>query len=364
MKTKKLLFIMTLFSISLSSFSAELLISEDFSSQSWADEILRLNPTYVKPLTGFFGVDSSPLYFDKYYLNGAIVTFDGNSATNYTNACPLFESEGIEHADSAGIAISFRLRSGTTAPVTSTYIEFPVISSAGIITIHGRCGNTTASTTISIQKYENNEWTNVKNLTLAKSNNYNETTVDEIKTYDLNSVDSIKLRICGGTKFAMLFRIDIAEHIKANLKLSLDSANVIKTDNAGNVGTGIGQYPQAAYDTFSDSIAAATVVFDNVATTEVEAEAARVMMNTAITDFKASINDIGTSFNAPKAITLKQTGRTLSVNQATRISIYNTVGTLVYVKDQVKEVQVPAAIGNGIFLVKTGTGMQKIYLNN
>jgi len=366
MKTKKLLLIVTLFSISLSSFSIGLLISEDFSSQSWADEIKRLNPTYVRPATNttFFGVDSTPLYFGKYYLNGAIVIFDGISTGNLTNACPLFESEGIVHADTGGVAVAFRLRSGTVAPVTTTYLEFPKISSAGMITIHGRCGSTTASGTISIQKYENDAWVNVKNLTLAKSNNYNTVTVDEIKTWDLDIVDSTKLRICGGLKFAMLFRVDIAKHIKADLKISIDSATTIKTSNAGNIGTAVGQYPQADYDIFSEAIDSANVVFNNVAATEAEADAANLYMTSAITDFNASINDVGTGINTPKAITIKQSGRQLTLNETANIAIYNTVGTLVFKQDNVKVTEVPASVGKGIFLVKSGISIRKIYLNN
>lgn len=128
------------------------------------------------------------------------------------------------------------------------------------------------------------------------------------------------------------------------------------------MGTANGQYPQSAYDDFSTSITNATAVFDYTVTTQTEVEDAELVLNTAITNFTASINDIGTGINPIHKNTIKQFGRKLVINKPATISIYNTVGTLVYQQDQVQVMEVPASVGKGVFIVKSGPGVQKIYL--
>jgi hypothetical protein len=65
----------------------------------------------------------------------------------------------------------------------------------------------------------------------------------------------------------------------------------------------------------------------------------------------------------PEAAGFKQTGRKLVVNEPTKISIYNTVGGLMFEKSVTSELEIPASLGNGVFMVKTSKGNQKIFLN-
>lgn len=61
---------------------------------------------------------------------------------------------------------------------------------------------------------------------------------------------------------------------------------------------------------------------------------------------------------------LKLKGRTLFVSEPTNISLYNIMGVKVFEKKIEREIILPARIGNGIFLVKTNQGTQKIVLNH
>ena len=65
----------------------------------------------------------------------------------------------------------------------------------------------------------------------------------------------------------------------------------------------------------------------------------------------------------PEAVGFKQMGRKLIVDEPTKISIYNTIGSLIFEKQVVNELEIPASLGNGVFMVKTSKGSQKISLN-
>ena len=65
----------------------------------------------------------------------------------------------------------------------------------------------------------------------------------------------------------------------------------------------------------------------------------------------------------PEAVGFKQMGRKLIVDVPTKISIYNTIGSLMFEKQVVNELEIPASLGNGVFMVKTSKGSQKISLN-
>lgn len=263
--------------------SAQTLISEDFSSNAWEAELIRVNPTYVTPAANaaFTTLNSTSLYMGKYYLNGAIESRE---------VPPNCADAGITHRnpDNGGVAVAFRFRGGT-APVLDTYIEFPQISSAGIITLHVRNCNTTTNTNLYLQKYENGTWTTIKNYTIYKAENYSATAVDEIKTYDINSTTPIKLRLVGGSKFIDLFRVDIQAHYKAYLLAGIYEATALKNNNAANIGNGLGQYSQTSYDTFSAAITAAESVNANASATQTQVDAALSTLNTAVAAFQASI---------------------------------------------------------------------------
>ncbi|HQB27462.1 MAG TPA: hypothetical protein PLO29_00795 [Paludibacter sp.] len=389
MRTKNLLLLLAVFAASALYVNAQkLLISEEFSSPEWQAELLRLNPGSVDstdatlinpnapnplpyaartPGTGPTGnyvytkMNQTDLYFDKYKLAGDIEIING-AVHPMSDTCALDGGNHnvmITEGDSTGVykPLGFRLFKGTG------FIEFPEISSAGLLTAHLICGNITNASTLYIEKWENEAWTLITTKNVKRRNNI-DGKVDQIQTEDINSRVPIKLRLAhsDGTKpYFVVFEFSVAEHFSAGLKHSIDSATVIKNDNAGNIGTDPGQYPQAAYDNFVTAIDSATTIFDNTATTQTEVEEADSVLKAAIATFEASKIITGIGFNPVNTITLQQYGRKLVSSQATRISIYNIDGTLLHQQDNVKVMDVPASIGQGIYLVKSKSGVQKMY---
>lgn len=388
MKTKFLLSLAVIVAASFWSVSAQrLLISEDISSAAWQAELLRLNPgstdgtsaTLINPnapniaayapkspatittnSTGAYtNINSTDLYFEKYKLKGDIESIGGIAsdvcAADGGNHNVLITS-GAYNGQS--LALGFRPVKGTG------FFELPEISSAGRIYVHVRCGHNTNPTETKIQQWLNGTWTTISTLPV-KNRSLLTTSVDENLNYNVNSRTPIKLRIAnlsGTLPFFQIYEVNVEEHFSAGLKYSIDSATTIKNANSGNIGTAVGQYPQSAYDDFGIAITNATAVFDNTTTTETEVEDARLVMNSAIADFQASKVDVGTGINSPINGSIKQFGRKLVINKPATISIYNTVGTLVYQQDQVQVMEIPAYVGKGVFIVKSGPGVQKIYL--
>lgn len=327
---KNFLFSLLLLATCLFSASAQTLISEDFSSTAWGTELLRLNPTYVKPPnnTSFFELTTTQLYFGNYALNGAIVTFNGTTAPNTTNVCALFASQGIVH-NNGGKAVAFRFRN---TGITS-FMEFPQITSAGNITLHVRNGNATTASTLTLQKYVSGAWTTITTLTVKRADAYYATKIDEIITYNIDINAPVKLRIYGGDKFIHLFRVDIVAHYKVALLAAINSATALKTANAGNIGTTLGTYSQASYDTFGTAITAANTVNANGSATQAQVDAAVVTLNAAVATFLASINKVDLQTGIATATTLKNanTGNIgTGLGQYTQAS-YDALGTAITV---------------------------------
>lgn len=65
---------------------------------------------------------------------------------------------------------------------------------------------------------------------------------------------------------------------------------------------------------------------------------------------------------SPTSSTFKLTGRTLRTEQPTNVSIYNLLGVLIWQQKKTTSLEIPASVGNGIFLVSTANGTQKIIL--
>lgn len=301
MKLKSLCLGIMLMACSVIPISAQtLLISEDFSSETWKTELKRLNSTYDTPKynKSFYGVQSTTPYFGKYYLNGAMIICKGDTVGNITNLCALFSTTGIIHSD-GHVAVGFRFRSGTTAPVETTYMEFPIIPSAGTMTVHVRNGATDAATTLTLQKYAAGAWTPVKEWSLAKGSNYQGTYLDETKSQAINSKDPIKLRLVGGTKFIMMFRVDIEVYNKNNLQTAIDAATNLKNTNTGNIGTEVGKYSQVSFNTLTTAINTATTLYNLATAKSLDVDNGIIALNNAITTFKASINktDLQTLIN-------------------------------------------------------------------
>lgn len=281
MKKTLLILLATIATLHVSAEDPTLLISEDFSSAEWAAEFYRIDPSYVKPAPGGNkAVINNLPYFDKYYMEGAVVPLEV-SASNPTLECALFAAKSIVHNDVDGHAMSFRLRNSGVS-----IMEFPELPTAGVITIHARNGNTTAGTTLKLQQYLMDTWTDLYTFDLQPSDNYRQTAVDEILSFDIQSEVPVKLRISRGDKFIYLFRIDIAA-------------------------------------------------------------------------YKAP-----SSVTNPVYVGFKLSGRTLSTDEPTQVTIYNMLGKSVFEAYVEQRTELPESIEKGLYIVKGKNGNQKIYLNN
>lgn len=210
MKRTFLLFVLTsILSLNLFAVEPTLLVSEDFSSAAWDAEFLRIDPTYVKPAAGGIkAIITTAAYFDKYtFGGGAIQTIAVDGTNNFTLECPLYATQSIVHNDGSNQAISFRFRNSGIS-----FMEFPKLPSAGIITLHVKNGNADTGTTLTLQQDVSGTWTDIHTFDLQPSANYRNSYLDEVVTYSINSSDSIKLRINRGTKFVNMFRVDIASY--------------------------------------------------------------------------------------------------------------------------------------------------------
>lgn len=228
MKTKTLLFAFVLLTSTLSA-TAPLLISEDFASAAWQAEFLKQNPgdpnavpailPYALSATNY-GLNTNQ-YFGKYYFNGAILSDGGVAPFMVTCADALANpTVGTMHKeDVSGLAVAFRFKSSATAGTTGTFMEFPELPNAGLITLHARSGNTTAGTNLYLQQYDasTSTWTSIATLALKPYNQVIVTSLDEIVTYNINSPSTIKLRIFGGSKFTYMYRVDVAAYESTGL---------------------------------------------------------------------------------------------------------------------------------------------------
>lgn len=245
-------------------------ISEDFSSPEWAKEILKYNPTYIEPTaqTAFVNFNDVDLYFDKYVLEGTVV-----GAPN-TPDCAL--TGNVHHE--GNIAVAFRFRN-----TGESYLELPELASAGIMTLHVRNGNTTDTTTLTLQKYVNNVWTKINTFVIRKTNDYSSSSMDEILKYDINSTAPVRLRLSRGSKFINLYRVDVLPYGETAVKTTLFTP-------------------------------------------------------------------------------LKVIGRTIYCEEPTKISVFNVLGVLVFENHMENEIELPASVGKGIFIIKTSRGVQKIFI--
>ena len=366
MKTKILLLFGVLFTCSILSISAQnLLISENFSTAEWEAEFVRLNPAYVTPAPNTTLAPATSPFITGFYngyelFSGTIECGDGT--------LPCADGSMVHNNNGSGVA--WRLKNKSSGV---SYLTLPTISSAGTFILHVKTGGTNATNNhIELQQVDTIEGlpvvTVLKDWSLTGSGNAKFTTqLDEIKTYNVNSRGPITLRIgqaaAGAGVFVKIFGFEVEEHASVPLKHSIDSATTIQADNADNIGTTYGKYPQEAYDALGTAITNANVIFDNLESTSAQLIDGTTAINTAISDFEASIIDIGTGFNSTVSTTIKQQGRKLVSTEPTRISIYNIDGTLLYQRDQVKVMEVPTAIRQGIYLVKSNFGVQKMYFN-
>lgn len=88
------------------------------------------------------------------------------------------------------------------------------------------------------------------------------------------------------------FKASVNSVNKTELAALITTATTLRTDNAGKVGDGDGQYPQAAYTAFGVAITAANQVNDNKGATQTAVDAAVDALNAAIDAFKKSVNSV------------------------------------------------------------------------
>lgn len=226
MKTKTLLFSFVLIANTLFATTPTLLVSEDFSSDAWQAEFLLQNPgdANVDPVVPAYTLSasnfglSSNQYFGKYYFNGAVMTDGMAGGVPSVRTCAdsiANPVNGIVHKESVtGLPVAFRFRSGSATTNFGTYMEFPELTSAGLITLHARSGNSTLSTTLQLQQYDagTSAWTTIHTFELRPYGEVIISSIDEIVTYDISSASAIKLRIIGGQRFAYLYRVDVAAY--------------------------------------------------------------------------------------------------------------------------------------------------------
>lgn len=303
MKQKTLLLSLVLCASTLFSLSAqEVLLSENFSSSEWENELKRLNPgstdgtveglinkeatnlaAYTTPeidgtaytsLNQGYNNDSLPdYYFGKYRLIGAI-------EVKAVVTCALGAEFNHNNNEKA---VGFRLQNSAAG-----MIEFPEIASAGNFTIHIRNGNSGTPTKVAVEKLNNDVWTNVHTFDLQNNSVFEGVTQDEVLTVDLNLDGPVKLRL-------------------------INSAETGKKK------------------------------FMNLYGFEIKSKAPNAVGKVVSNPFKVA-------------------GRKLTTETPADITIYNTLGAVVFEKNVQDQIEIPATVGNGVFVVKSALGTQKLIL--
>lgn len=303
MKTKQLLFMAALIAGSMITVQAQTkLVEEDFSSDAWDAELLRLNPgadefgvpinpnainplPYSSPTTtgggaAYNNLNSTDLYFDKYRVVGAIEVLNAGIC-----------QEGINHVHSVtGLAVAFRFANGTGV------FELPELPTAGTIKVHIKNGNNTNDTNLGLEKYNysTDTWERINLFLVRKRNDLlnenSEPLLDEVVSFDINSNAPIKLRLNNvkyddglATRFMNMYRVEVTEYAES-------AVPVLQIEG------------------------------------------------------------------------IKQIGRRIVVDEPVQITVYNTLGKLIMSEYVTNEISVPAKFGNGVFVLKTIKGNQKIVL--
>lgn len=202
--------------------SQEYHINENFASEEWQAELLRLNPgsdefgvpinpnatnpnPYSVPVipegknnAAYTNLNSTDLYFGKYLLLGAI------------EVVPLLPCPDDEDHEVNGIALAFRFQN-----TNAGRIELPAISDAGNIILHIRNGNSTNPTTIALEKLVDPDqalWEQIHVFDLQNNNAYPDYR-DEVLKFNVNSDNEIKLRVINNSadtkRFINLYQIQV-----------------------------------------------------------------------------------------------------------------------------------------------------------
>jgi len=340
------------------------IISENFSSQAWENEFVKFNPTYTTPQgpNGTFVELHAGPYFEKYDM------FSGAIEVQALPESGLCDNDTTIHKYKH-VAVSWRLKK---PELGDSWITLPKVPHAGRFTLHVKSAG--AKSSLKLQKVE---WADGKELVtdlttwdIASSDNLKfSACVDELKTFWVNSRDSITLRVGqdkeGGKTFIKIFGFEVAEHLSVNIKNLIDSADVILIENIHNIGDEFEQYSRETYDALSDSIQVATTVYNNVNSSRSQCVHAIYAVEQGITNFFSSVNGNNSTglFSPPDLQSIKQNGRIITTNGITDISVYNAVGMLVLIKKQVQQIELPSGVQSGLYMVKTPIGIKKVYID-
>lgn len=303
MKTKSLLFAAAFVVCTFLGANAQtLLVQEDFSSQEWENEFLKQNPGPDE-----FGLPINPNAV-KVEAYTTPPNTGGSGAYGPLNSTDLYFGKyklgGYVEVLPTGVCSAGLTHAN---PTTGDAVAFRPNNGSGYFEFP----TLTSAGTITIH-VKNGNSTNNTNLGLEKYNSTDDTW-ERINLFLLRKRNDLKNE-AGDALLdeALSFNVNSATPIKLRL-------NNIKYDDG------------------------LTTRFLNIYHIEVTEFSISAVLN-------------------PGANAFKQLGRKLIVEQPTKLSLYNMIGSLVFEQQVENHVQIPATIGNGIYIVRTDRGVQKILL--
>jgi hypothetical protein len=84
--------------------------------------------------------------------------------------------------------------------------------SAGTLTLHVRSGAANQQGYLSVQKYDEEDWTTLAYLNTKKQTDFSATSIDEVITCPININEEVKLRLRGGNRYTQIFKLEITPY--------------------------------------------------------------------------------------------------------------------------------------------------------
>ena len=350
----------------------KVIVSEDLSSQRWHDELVRLNPEYETPdgPNGVFEDVNEGPYFDNYILkNGDIevISLPENGMCGDLSTIHKFDD----------VAVSWKM--GPTGDANS-YVQM-TLPSVGRMTVHFQPDLSKTVKNIGIDTrhiYQDGDslFPNLthKKFTVDKKFYLGQDQapgrqVDEVFENWIGSREPITIRMSVSSQspadsYVKLLAFSVEEHPTIPLKVLIDSAQVILEDNIGNIGEDSGQYSQDAYSALEEAVDAATEVYEDYGLKRPGYVNGINAIKEAITVFLESKNETGVGFINLKSVFIQQNGRIITTGFTTNIAVYNSIGVLVHERSEVNQIEIPASVARGVYIIKTPDSTHKIILSN
>ena len=175
---------------------AQTLVDIDFTRDStfWKGKFPAMSWNAAK--TDFIanGIDNHSI--DGYTFKGAYGRFNPGSGV-YGQPVDR-EDRCIQHI------YAFRIANSGTS-----YISFPELPSAGVLTLHCKSGNISESAVFYIEKYVGNKWERVRTMVAPPHRNENN---DIIIQQNLNIENAVKLRIYGASKNLCVYSMTLEQY--------------------------------------------------------------------------------------------------------------------------------------------------------